>query len=59
MADGLDDSVPDPADDPEGAAASETPLSPAAGLTRRAGDLQRTGVQLELAAARWRQEGLH
>ncbi len=34
-------------------------VTPAAGLTRRAADLLRTGVQLELAATRWREGGLH
>ncbi len=35
------------------------PMTPASGLTRRAADLLRTGVQLELAAARWREGGLN
>ncbi|MFZ0159273.1 MAG: hypothetical protein WAL50_09615 [Kineosporiaceae bacterium] len=46
MADGLD-------------GADGEPMTPASGLTRRAADLLRTGIQLELAAARWREGGLN
>jgi len=63
MADGLDDPLlePEPVSYPSASSGSATssPVTPAAGLTRRAADLLRTGVQLELAAARWREGGLH
>ncbi len=58
LADDLDDE-PDLPDDPADAAARhDVPEEPVA-LTRRAADLLRTGIQLELAAARWRESGLH
>lgn len=58
LADGLDDPPPDAAQGC-GQPAGDAPPTPATGLTRRAADLLRTGVQLELAAARWRESGLH
>ena len=65
----LADSLDDPLDPWRAAAAdlaadpatpsTPVPVTPAAGLTRRAADLLRTGVQLELAATRWREGGLN
>ncbi len=62
IADGLDDAAPPGIvlrDDSPALGHESGPPTPAAGLTRRAADLLRTGVQLEQAAARWREDGLH